>query len=63
VRTFPMCSCPVGDGAKRTRTLSFWAMYIHGNKSQSLAWVSQLLVQPTTLDQPTPAAGISSDPI
>src|SRR6478752_8217853 len=58
-----MCSCPVGDGAKRTRTLSFWAMYIHGNKSQSPAWASQLLVQPTTLGQPTPAARISSDPI
>jgi hypothetical protein len=29
-------------------------MYIHGNKSQSPAWVSQLLVQPTALASQRP---------
>src|SRR5262249_22121536 len=33
VRTFPMCSCPVGDGAKRTRTWLFAAILLMVTKS------------------------------
>src|SRR6478735_10303622 len=37
--------CPVGEGAKRTRTFSLCGIYIYGNKSQSGTLTSQ---RPTT---------------
>src|SRR6266481_4361074 len=46
VRTLPICSCPVGEGAKRTRTFWFWLICIHGSKRESRAPEQHELVEP-----------------